>query len=426
MCSKSLRTAPPVLRRAGKALALNNRHSACRTERRQRHSPAFGLGLMASFDFMTDEDLRASLEDDVRQMNVCLDAGAYKAAQVLAGSIVEALLTDFLTGIAYKPKAKSILEMTLGELVVAARSEKVVSAMTGELASVVKEYRNLIHPGRAKRLAQTADAHTARIAKDVVEIIIGDVAKRKVTTYGYTAKQIAAKVESDPSSGVIIADLIRDAPPPELERLLVQTIPDRYLLLSSTETASDADALPGLRRTFHAAMDVAPEALRRRVMERYVKVLKEQPEFEVLRYEEAFFRAVDLPLLPRSDAETAKAHLLDQVSRDFGPRLEPPLTSFGTVATAAELRQAAESVVRWAAGMITTERRELAERVLRDLWISAPLGSKPLVPEALKSWERGTGPAEWMKWLAATRRSMGDPSVVRLAVDDTDLDDLPF
>lgn len=50
---------------------------------------------MASFDFITDEDFRISLEKDFKELNLCIQTGAYKAAVVIAGSIVEAVLIDY-------------------------------------------------------------------------------------------------------------------------------------------------------------------------------------------------------------------------------------------------------------------------------------------------------------------------------------------
>lgn len=43
---------------------------------------------MASFDFITGDDFRASLESDYNELSTCLASGAYKAVHVLAGSIV--------------------------------------------------------------------------------------------------------------------------------------------------------------------------------------------------------------------------------------------------------------------------------------------------------------------------------------------------
>jgi tyrosine-protein phosphatase YwqE len=51
---------------------------------------------MATFDFIAHKGFRASLENDYREMEHCLNGEAWKSVQVLAGSMVEALLIDFI------------------------------------------------------------------------------------------------------------------------------------------------------------------------------------------------------------------------------------------------------------------------------------------------------------------------------------------
>ena len=51
---------------------------------------------MAEFEFISNEAFRASLKSDYTELEKCIDAGAWKAAHVLAGSIVEAILVDYL------------------------------------------------------------------------------------------------------------------------------------------------------------------------------------------------------------------------------------------------------------------------------------------------------------------------------------------
>lgn len=377
-----------------------------------------------SVDFVTDDDLRTGLETDLRQMNECLAVGAYKTAQVLAGSILEALLVDHLGSVGYQPKGgKQTFDMHLGELLVAARDIGVIGGTTTDLGSVLKDFRNLIHPGRLVRLQEVVDGNTARISKDLVTIIIRDVAKAKANTYGYTANHIVRKIESDTSAAAIVGELLREAPPQELERLLVRTLPDRYLEISADNELRPDRSLPVLRRTYHAAMEIASEEIRTKAMARYVRVIKEEPEFEVLRYEEAFFRARDLKLIPDADARIAKAHLLDQIQRDFGPRLESALQGFGAAATRDELGSAAQSIIEFVVTRDTPDRRELAERALRDLWRSAVEPIRDAVPDCLISWFNGTGPVGWKRWLAGLCGSMGRFVVVE---DDTDIDDLPF
>lgn len=375
-----------------------------------------------SFDFVTADDLREALESDLREMDACLSAGANKAAQVLAGSILEALLVDHLESVGYEAKSgKSTMELPLGELLSAARQHGIITGTASDLASVVRDFRNLIHPGRLLRLREEVNPQTARIARDLVGIVTRSVARAKAATYGYTAKQIVRKVESDASATAIIGELLREAPPQELERLVVATLPNRYLERSAVADALAEDSLTALSRTYHAAMDMAPEETRRKAMARYVRVLKEEPQLEVLRYEEAFFRARDLHLVGETDARIAKAHLLDQVQRDFGSRLEYALTAFGSVATREELGSAAQSVVEFVVAFDSQERRQLAERVLRELWRSAPPPIRDEVPNRIESWYNGTGPDGWKLWLQGLGAVMGRS----LTLSPPNLDDLP-
>src|ERR1043166_4837844 len=54
---------------------------------------------MGAFDFVSDERFRESLESDYLEIQRCLDAEAWKAVHVLAGSIVEAVLIDYLLSV---------------------------------------------------------------------------------------------------------------------------------------------------------------------------------------------------------------------------------------------------------------------------------------------------------------------------------------
>src|SRR5437764_498957 len=104
----------------------------------------FGL-----FTFITNEDLRASLEGDYAELETCFKGGAWKAVHVMAGSIVEAVLTDYLLATDYQKKGgKDPQNMMLAGLIEACLKEKIISPRSGELSTAIKEFRNLIHPGR--------------------------------------------------------------------------------------------------------------------------------------------------------------------------------------------------------------------------------------------------------------------------------------
>ncbi|MEX0804238.1 MAG: hypothetical protein WD688_13115 [Candidatus Binatia bacterium] len=130
------------------------------------------------FDFITAREFREALERDYAQMRACFTAQAWKSVQVLAGSIVESLLVDYLSSTTNvgRPQ-KDPLRLDLAEAIALCRTEKAVSERTADLCSVIRSYRNLIHPGRAIRLAEPqASAKSAQIAVSVVDLIVDDIA----------------------------------------------------------------------------------------------------------------------------------------------------------------------------------------------------------------------------------------------------------
>jgi hypothetical protein len=96
---------------------------------------------------------------------------AWKAAHVLSGSIVEAVLVDHLLGIGYSKKDP--LAMTLEAPIDAGKAEGILSDKAADLSSVIRGYRNLIHPGRVLRLGETVDEEGARIAEALVSLMSG-------------------------------------------------------------------------------------------------------------------------------------------------------------------------------------------------------------------------------------------------------------
>lgn len=281
---------------------------------------------MASFDFITDEQLRESLESDYTELVSTIDAKAWKAAHVLAGSIVEAVLVDYLVATDYYGKQKAQipkardrdiqpLEMTLGQLIEACKAEGILSDRSANLSAVVQGYRNLIHPGRVKRLAERIDEDGATVAKSLVEMIVRDISIKRQKTYGFTAVQIVKKVVQDPDSVAIIDHLLRDMNPSELERLLTRELPDTYLnnLAFVQTTGSDPTSVNALKRSFRPAFERASDELKTKVVKRFVTILKEESQDAVVAYEEAFFQASDLNHLSLSEVSLVKQHLVSRI-----------------------------------------------------------------------------------------------------------------
>lgn len=133
---------------------------------------------MAAFDFITNEDFRASLEADQAELLSCVEAKAWKAVHVLAGSIIEAVLLDYLIASKYQNlPPEDLLKMDLHKAIDACQAEGVLTGKTAQLSAVIKDYRNLIHPGRSVRLSEKIDENSAHIAQCLLAMILAEIAK---------------------------------------------------------------------------------------------------------------------------------------------------------------------------------------------------------------------------------------------------------
>jgi hypothetical protein len=145
----------------------------------------------ASLSFIQPDDFRRNLQLDISATNRALANSEWKAATVLAGSIVEALLlwglqqqspssvtstTSGFVGTSLQQKPPAALERwDLHEYIEVASALSVISADTATQARLAIDFRNLIHPGRAARLGQTCDRGTALSAVAAIEHVVRDL-----------------------------------------------------------------------------------------------------------------------------------------------------------------------------------------------------------------------------------------------------------
>jgi hypothetical protein len=141
--------------------------------------------------FIADVDLRDSIRRDVSAANQDMVNAEWKGATVLAGSATEALL---LWGIQQKPGSVAAAVKALAaagtlpqrphanperwtfiELIEVALQLGLITSETATQARLGKDFRNLIHPGRAARLGQVCDRATALSALAAVEHVVRDL-----------------------------------------------------------------------------------------------------------------------------------------------------------------------------------------------------------------------------------------------------------
>ena len=146
----------------------------------------------AELSFIEDSDLRKNLELDVSATNLALSNGEWKAATVLAGSVIEALLLWALkrhdedersTAVNTLVEEKTLMSdpggnldrWTLHIFVEVAAKLEIIGENTAQQTRLAKGFRNLINPGREQRLGQKCNRGTALSAVAAVEHVITDL-----------------------------------------------------------------------------------------------------------------------------------------------------------------------------------------------------------------------------------------------------------
>lgn len=164
---------------------------------------------MASFDFITMAEFRDSLETDYREIKQAFEVESWKVVHVLSGSIIEAILVDHLIATNYQEETRRD-PLTLGfrELLSACKAKGYITDNAFTLSTVISSYRNLIHPGRMKRLSQSIDRNTAQVAMALVEIIVDEIDRDRRESFGLTAEQLVKKMETDSSAPSILKHLL--------------------------------------------------------------------------------------------------------------------------------------------------------------------------------------------------------------------------
>lgn len=275
---------------------------------------------MEKFDFIRGDAFKVCLENDYQEMLSANKAKAWKAVQVLAGSIIEAILTDYLLQSGYQQRtSKNPLTMRLADIITACRQENILSEKTEHLSHVIRQYRNLIHPGRLVREKEVVTEHDAAVAIALTEIIIEEITVVIKQNYGYTAEQIINKLENDPTSRAIMSHLLKEVHETEKRRLLINLIPKKYLEHQKNIELNelyDPEGTTGrisktwfkvLSSCFFSTFDLTSNETRQSVAKHIVKTIKEDASDIAWRYD--LFKGDFLTYLNDEEASLIKDHL---------------------------------------------------------------------------------------------------------------------
>lgn len=183
---------PPVLTPDGggkpyQVQIIRDALAACPDEVPPRHSK--------ELPFIKDPAIRDGLLIDLEAIRSALIHEEWKAATVLAGSLVEALLlwavqqkpdADIRTACAAAVNARTLREQPpsdplhwgLHQFVEAAEELALIETDTAKQTRLAKDFRNLIHPGRSIRKQQACDRGTALATTAAVELVSRDLQAR--------------------------------------------------------------------------------------------------------------------------------------------------------------------------------------------------------------------------------------------------------
>jgi hypothetical protein len=173
-----------------------------------------------NFDFITDKKLKELLERDFQELKNCIEVNATKSILILSGSIMEAVLIEYF--LSYSPSGQTkeqLYKEFLGNLIDNAEKDGLLSSRDAKLAEVVKDFRNLIHPGREIRQSEKFSIEYGKIAFSLLTIIVDAIRTKSESLYGYTAKEVVERLRNDWSYRNLFGKIILKLNPLERDNL---------------------------------------------------------------------------------------------------------------------------------------------------------------------------------------------------------------
>lgn len=161
------------------------------------------------FEFIADAKFKNILVRDFNELQNCINAENAKSALILSGSIIEAILLEFFTHTLPSGKNEDqVLKMNLADLINEAEKISLISNKSKDLSTVIKNYRNLIHPGREIRTREEFDFETAIVSFSLLKMILKEIKENYIQKYGYKAEDIYHKIIIDTSTYSIYDKLL--------------------------------------------------------------------------------------------------------------------------------------------------------------------------------------------------------------------------
>lgn len=299
------------------------------------------------FDYITAQPYRVLLEADFAEMQACMEARAWKAAMVLAGSLIEAVLVEHLEWLSPEADAARIRKLMLQQVISECEVQHQITETTAKLCSAVKDYRNLIHPGKVVRDSVAApDQSNAQIVTALVGRIVLEVAASRKAKGGLTAEQLLRKIQRDGGSIAILPHLLRDVSDKEKERLMIEVLPKAYAeSIAYDDFEWDATLPERISAAYRLAIKESPELAGATTLQFYT-LIRNGEATEIARHRTAFFRPVDLKHLDEGKRPVVIDYLMGFLAEERDSIPYGELAGIGAFLTADTLQKFLSPMLR--------------------------------------------------------------------------------
>lgn len=236
-----------------------------------------------------DQELRQLVESDWAEFEKVCDRHLLKAGLVLAGSITEALLMNHLEVIGYRtPKGRSPRTMSLGLMLEACVAKGDLSPDVEALCRVLKDYRDLVHPGRVLRERLKPNWGQLNVAKQAVERVVGDLQDAAFQRPEWAAdvffNHALYCMTGGPSERTLQLQIRRLAEE-QRDRLIAEVVPQRILEASGPHASGLAEEiLQACRICLRSAWSYATAESRQRAASAVAAAVAQAAEFDMQEY----------------------------------------------------------------------------------------------------------------------------------------------
>jgi hypothetical protein len=155
------------------------------TEEEKARNKLRGTVLKVSISqVITDPSLAAVAQQRLNEARTCHEAGAYMAAIIMLGSLLEGVLVAATSDRLPGSPPKSLDHMALEQLINLAHQQGWIQVDVRMGSDLIRRYRNLVHPRAQLRMGDPPDADTLDICWPIVNATLNDLA---ATALGNTA-----------------------------------------------------------------------------------------------------------------------------------------------------------------------------------------------------------------------------------------------